>query len=82
MNKENKPILPLTMVGTGKEVVLSAITGGKRLRQRLTDMGLTKGRTFKLIQSFKPGPCIIRIGDTRLVLGHGMCRKIMVVEKE
>ncbi len=74
-------MLPLTLATSGKEVVLTAVTGGMGLRKRLADMGLTKGATFRVVQTRQPGPCIIAIGDTRLVLGYGMARKIMVMEK-
>jgi len=73
-------LLPLTMVVPGKEVTLVSITGGRGLRARLTDMGLSEGMKLKVIHSHRRGPCIILVGGTRLILGHGMAQKILVRE--
>jgi ferrous iron transport protein A len=73
-------ILPLSIVRPGKSVTLVAITAGRGLRARLTDMGLTAGIRFRVIQIHRLGACIIAINHARLVLGHGMAQKIMVRE--
>jgi Fe2+ transport system protein FeoA len=73
-------ILPLAMIPPGKEVTLIAIRGGRGLRRRLTDMGLNEGVKLRVIQTQPPGPCIIAIDNTRLILGHGIAQKIMVKE--
>ncbi len=74
-------ILPLSMVRPGKSVTLVAITAGRGLRARLTDMGLTAGVRFRVIQTHRPGTCIIAINNARLILGYGMTQKIMVKEE-
>ncbi|MEW6104526.1 MAG: FeoA family protein [bacterium] len=74
-------LLPLSQISPGKEVTLVAIHGGKGLRARLTDMGLNEGMKFRVLHSYCSGPCIILIGNTRLVLGHGMTQKILVKEE-
>ncbi len=74
-------LLPLTMVVPGREVTLISIAGGRGLRARLTDMGLNEGISFKVLHSHRPGPCIVLVGNTRLVLGHGMASKILVKEE-
>lgn len=73
-------ILPLPMVRPGKSVTLVAITAGRGLRARLTDMGLISGVRFKVIQTHRPGACIVAVNDARLVLGYGMAQKMMVKE--
>lgn len=73
-------VIPLNMVTPGKEVTLISITGGRDLRSRLTDMGLNEGMKLKVLHSHRPGPCIILVRHTRLVLGHGMTHKILVKE--
>jgi len=74
-------LLPLTMVVPGREVTLISIASGRGLRARLTDMGLFEGMKLKVIHSHRPGPCIILVGGTRLILGHGMAQKILVKEE-
>ncbi len=73
-------ILPLTMVFPGREVTLISIVGGRGIRARLTDMGLGEGMRLKVIHSYRPGPCIILVGNTRLVLGYAMAQRILVKE--
>jgi len=75
-----KEVLPLTMVSPGKEVILISIEAGWGLRRRLIDMGLREGMRFKILHAHQPGPSIILVGDTRLVLGYGMAHKILVKE--
>ncbi len=76
----SKQIFPLSLAVPGKEVILVSIAGGRGLRARLTDMGLNEGIKLKVLHSHRSGPCIILLGNTRLVLGHGMAQKILVEE--
>lgn len=69
---------PLTMAPLGKEVILMSITGGRGLRARLTDMGLNEGMTLRVLHAHRMGPCVVLVGKTRLVLGHGMAQRILV----
>lgn len=73
--------LPLALVRPNREVSLMAVTGGQGLRRRLNDMGLSKGVKFKVIHASVVGPCIISLGNSRLVLGRGMAQKILVKEE-
>jgi ferrous iron transport protein A len=77
--KEN--IFPLSLVPSGKEVTVAAIHSGRGLRARLTDMGLNEGMKLKVLHSHSPGPCIVLVGETRLILGYGMAQKIFVKEE-
>ena len=72
--------VPLNMISSHKQVTLMAITSGRGLRSRLTDMGLNQGVKFRVIHSSRVGPCIISLGNSRLVLGRGMAQKILVKE--
>ncbi|MBN1902722.1 ferrous iron transport protein A [Candidatus Sumerlaeota bacterium] len=82
MTDKEKPMLPLTLISPGREVILRAIAGGRQIRSRLTDMGFVPDLEFKVLQNFKPGPCVISIGNARIALGRGVSEKILVVEKE
>ena len=73
-----KATLPLAMVPPGKDVILVSIIGGRGIRARLTDMGLNEGIKLRILHSQPPGPCIILMGSTRLVLGYGITQKILV----
>ncbi len=75
-----KMAMPLNMVSAGQEVKLVEIRGGMTIRRRLADMGLTPGIKFRVIHSGFPGPFIVAVMDSRIILGRGMTRKIMVEE--
>jgi len=69
--------LPLTMVGTGQPVKLVKITAGRQLCHRLTELGLTPGVCFEVMQDHG-GPLLLAVRDSRLALGRGMASKILV----
>lgn len=71
-------VLPLTMVAPGKEVTLVSIMGGRGMRAKLIDMGLSEGMKLRVLHSYRPGPCIVIAGNTRLVIGYGMAARVMV----
>jgi len=70
--------LPLAMINPSEEVTVAEIRGGRGLVQRLSDMGLTPGTKLKVINSQMPGPVLIDLRGSRLVLGHGVALKVMV----
>jgi Fe2+ transport system protein FeoA len=41
-------------------------------------MGLLPGAKLEVIRSAMGGPVVVRVKETKLVLGRGMARKIMV----
>ena len=79
MNLFQNGNLPLTMVEPGQRVKLVGITAGRRLRHRLTELGLTPGVELKVMQDKGGGgPLLLAVHDTRLALGRGMAHKIIV----
>ena len=48
--------------------------------RRLLDLGLTKGCTFKIVQGSSHGPVLVEVRGTRVALGHGLARKLIVEE--
>ena len=72
-------MMPLTMVSPNEDVKLVAINGGRTVRQRLADLGLTPGTTLRVVQANVRGPLIVAFkDDARLALGRGMAHKIEV----
>jgi ferrous iron transport protein A len=67
----------LTMVNPGQEVILIDILGGRGIRSKLYSMGLVPG-TKLIVLGNRGGPVMIAVNDTRLALGIGMARKIIV----
>ena len=76
--KQRLPVTPLSFVLPGEHVVIDRLVGGKRVQQRLADMGLTPGTTIEVIKASGPGPIIVAFRGSRLALGHGLSQKILV----
>lgn len=73
--------LPLSMAAPGERLMLVEIMAGKGLRHRLTELGLTPGVEFQVLQS-EGGPLLLAIHNSRLAIGRGMAQKILVKIKE
>ena len=48
--------------------------------RRLLDLGLTKGCTFMVVQGSRHGPILVEVRGTRVAIGHGLARKLIVEE--
>jgi ferrous iron transport protein A len=72
--------MPLAMVSPGEVVRLVDVRAGRGLQKRLADMGLTHGVIIRVMNSQRPGPLIIDLRGSRLVLSYGMAQKILVKE--
>jgi len=69
--------LPLTMAAAGQTLQLVRIAAEAGLRRRLTEMGLTPGVEFALLQD-RGGPLLLNVRNTRLAIGRGAAQKIIV----
>jgi ferrous iron transport protein A len=68
---------PLIAVTPGQEVALIDIQGGRGLRSKLYSMGLIPGVRLTVLGT-RGGPVMIAVHDTRLALGVGMAKRIIV----
>ncbi len=73
-----RPAMPLPLATIGQQVELASIEGGSGLVHRMAEMGLTPGVRFTVVTKGQPGPMIISLKDTRLVIGKGMVHRILV----
>ena len=70
--------MPLSMLSTGEMATVTGVRAGRGLTRRLADMGICTGTSLKLINSQMPGPVIVEVKGSRLILGHGVSQKITV----
>jgi ferrous iron transport protein A len=70
----------LVNVEAGRTVSISSTSGGKELVRRLADMGITPGVQIMVIENHHPGPVLVNVRGSRLMLGQGMAEKILVLE--
>jgi Fe2+ transport system protein FeoA len=72
------PSMPLTLATVGQTVRFVGVAGGGcGLTHRLAEMGLTPGEPMQVLNR-GPGPFIVLVRGTRLVLGRGMVQRILV----
>jgi Fe2+ transport system protein FeoA len=76
---EDKQLRPLSNVKDGETVVLARINAGQGLRNRLIAMGLVSGVKITVVNNSHPGPFVISVKDSKMMLGRGMANKILVV---
>ena len=68
----------LSRVDPGKDVTLIDIEGGKAIKSKLYSMGLVPGAKITVLNGNSAGPVMIGVKDSRLAIGRGMARKIIV----
>jgi len=76
--RKREPAIPLTMASPGERVRIMGFMGGKGLERRLTSMGLNRGADVEVIKSSGPGPLIVAARETRIAIGYGMAKHILV----
>ena len=76
--QKREAAIPLTMASPGERVRLIGLIGGRGIEQRLTSMGLNRGAELEVIKSGGPGPMIVASRETRIALGRGLAKHILV----
>ena len=56
---------------------MARIDAGRRLKHRLTELGLTPGVKVTIVQN-NGGPILISVRDSRIAIGREMANKIQV----
>lgn len=74
-----KESIKLTDSYSGSVVRIEKISGGDKLRDKLLSMGVLPGKEIEILSKRKNGPVIVKINDTRIVIGHGMASKILIL---
>ena len=77
---ENKQLKPLSRVKAGEKVKLIGINAGRGLNSRLIAMGLVPNVEITVVSNGHPGPFVISVKDSKMMLGKGIVHKIMVRE--
>jgi ferrous iron transport protein A len=69
----------LTQIKEGQAVKVVEINGGRQFQKKIDAIGLRVGsKIVKLSAQMLNGPVTIKIGSTKLAIGHGMAKKILV----
>jgi len=76
---EQKNVRLLSKVPAGETVKLAGIEAGRGLNSRLASMGLVPNVEITVINNSHPGPLVISVKNSKMMLGRGMAHKIMVL---
>jgi len=75
---EQNKLVPLSTIKSGRIVKLVCIEAGRGLNSRLAAMGLLPNVEITVINNGHPGPFVVSVKGSRMMLGRGMADKIMV----
>jgi len=78
--QDKSQVKPLSTVKAGDKVKLAGIEAGRGLNSRLASMGLVPGVEIKVVSNGHPGPFVVIVKNSKMMLGRGMAHKIMVRE--
>ncbi|MHA1126505.1 MAG: FeoA family protein [Candidatus Heimdallarchaeota archaeon] len=73
--------ISLTDLKLGNTAIVYQIISGHGACKRLNELGLIPGVEIELINRITSGPVMIRVKGSKLALGRGLARKVMVVVK-
>jgi Fe2+ transport system protein FeoA len=76
---EQKKARSLSKVQAGETVKLVGIEAGRGLNSRLASMGLVPNVKITVVNNSQPGPFVISVKNSKMMLGRGMAHKIMVL---
>jgi len=76
---EQKQLRPLSVVKAGETVKLDSINAGQGLNSRLASMGLVPNVEITVVNNRHPGPFVISVKNSKMMLGRGIAHKIMVL---
>jgi ferrous iron transport protein A len=71
-------LLHLSDIQSGQNARLKKIIGGQEIRQRLTAMGFLPEQIILVVKNGHPGPLVVKVKESKIVLGRGMSQKIKV----
>jgi len=71
-------LLPLSGMPEGTRARIVTLTGGPGLQARLVSMGLNPGSEIEVLNNSGPGPFIVVSRGTRIALGFGLARRVLV----
>ncbi len=80
--RKREPTIPLIMATPGERVRIEGFLGGQGVARRLTSMGLNLGAEVEVIKSAGPGPLIVASRETRIAIGFGAAKQVLVSVKE
>lgn len=76
--KERVRLMPLSFAQEGELGIVGEFMGGANAQLRLATLGLRKGDEVEVVTNSGSGQLVVAVNGTRLALGRGIAKKIMV----
>jgi ferrous iron transport protein A len=73
-----RAIRPLNLLTPGETSTVTQLAGGCQLIGRLAALGLSPGSAVTMVRNTQHGPLIVMIRKTRIALGRGEARFVLV----
>ncbi|OQX20910.1 MAG: hypothetical protein BWK75_04330 [Candidatus Altiarchaeales archaeon A3] len=70
--------MPLSMASEGERIKIKRIDADCGLQRRLHDLGFVENAVIEVISNQFSGPIILKVLESRVVLGRGQANKIYV----
>ncbi len=71
-------MMSLALASPNENLKVVQVWHGVKFKNKLSDMGIYKDSQIKVIKNDIPGPLIVDVKGSRLILGRGQAQKIMV----
>lgn len=78
LSMDKAQLRQLSTIKAGQTVRIARIDAGRGLNHRLASMGLATNTEITVINNSHPGPFVISLKGSRIILGRGMAHKIKV----
>jgi Fe2+ transport system protein FeoA len=70
--------MSLSEIEPGKSAVVESILGGKKLRQKLVNLGMIPGAIVQVVRANRMGPMVLYVQGSQIMIGQGMAKRIYV----
>lgn len=75
---EKEYIKTLEDIGEGSKVKIRCLNCGSEMKHRLCCLGISCGQFVEMVKNDVKGPLILKVLDSKIVIGRGQARKIVV----
>ncbi len=71
-------MMSLALASPNENLRVVQVWYGGRFKRKLSEMGIYKDSQIRVVKNDIPGPLILDVKGSRLILGRGQAQKIMV----
>jgi Fe2+ transport system protein FeoA len=71
----------LSDIKSGTSVTVIKITSGRNMLGHLSSLGITISANISVVKNNKVGPMLVKVNESVLSFGRGICNKIFVEVK-